>query len=178
MKAQTNYRVSVGYGEAGALEMHGLGTWRGPASSEEEAKDKAMEALWDNRLNSASCSPRFTVQPMKKFKVSYRLTYDHVVSFGIEADSHDEAIEKAQQAFDDGRIWDNTPEMPLLYDEYEEHDDNVLEFTAEDVVGNQFVVEASANTVLMHRNAVAACHALLDGNPEDAKRLARKAFGL
>lgn len=36
-------------------------------------------------------------------------------------------------AFDEASIWDNTPDMPLLYDDYEETDDNTLMFTAVEV---------------------------------------------
>lgn len=65
---------------------------------------------------------------MGKFVVEYTLGYEHVVRVGVEAQSAEHAKEKAQAAFDAGSIWDDTDQMPLLYDDYEEIDGNVLEF--------------------------------------------------
>lgn len=67
---------------------------------------------------------------MTKHVVEYRLPYDHVVQIGIEADSAEAAEDKAQELFDSGDIWNDTAEVPLLADDYEEIDDgtNVLDF--------------------------------------------------
>lgn len=65
-----------------------------------------------------------------KHVVEYRLGYEHIVQVGIEADTPEEAQEKAEELFDAGDIWDNTQEVPLLLDVYEETDSNVLEFKA------------------------------------------------
>jgi hypothetical protein len=39
---------------------------------------------------------------------------------GIEADSEEEALVKAQSEFDEWTLWDDTEALPLLLDEYEE----------------------------------------------------------
>ena len=49
----------------------------------------------------------------KKFVVSYVLDYVHAVSVGIEAKDQAEALDIAEQAFNDALIWD-TPK-PYRY---------------------------------------------------------------
>jgi hypothetical protein len=51
------YRVRVGYQPEGTVEKHSLGEWTGSATSEEEARRLALNDLWDDRLDSASCAP-------------------------------------------------------------------------------------------------------------------------
>lgn len=63
-----------------------------------------------------------------KHVVRYKLAYDHVVCVGIDAVSSEAAIGRAQALFEAGTLWDDTPDVPLLQDDYEEQDDNVLEF--------------------------------------------------
>ncbi len=72
---------------------------------------------------------------MKSYVVSYALDYSHVVSIGLRANTADEAQLEAQRLFDAGDIWDDTPACPLLFDDYVEKDDNVLEFEAIEVDG-------------------------------------------
>ena len=60
---------------------------------------------------------------MSKFIVEYVLPYDHVVRVGVDAKDGASAVALAQEAFSQGTIWDNTAEMPLLYDDYEETGD-------------------------------------------------------
>jgi hypothetical protein len=56
----------------------------------------------------------------RRFVVSYEIDYVHRVSIGITADSPEAAQQIAEQAFNDGTIWDDTAAMPLLSDEYHE----------------------------------------------------------
>ncbi len=70
---------------------------------------------------------------MKSYVVSYSLDYTHEVSIGLRANSAEEAQRDAQRLFDAGEIWDDTQECPLLFDDYVEKDDNVLEFNALEV---------------------------------------------
>lgn len=74
-----------------------------------------------------------------KYIVQYTLPYEHRVMVGIEAASPDEAIAKANELFDQGAIWDDTSEVPLLFDDFEENGDAgvPLEFTVEDEVGKR-----------------------------------------
>lgn len=75
---------------------------------------------------------------MKRFVVQYSLPFDHIVQVGIEAQTPEHAIAKAQALFDAGDIWDDTPEVPLLLDEFEEDGDAgvPLKFTIEQELGS------------------------------------------
>lgn len=66
-----------------------------------------------------------------KYIIQYTLPYEHRVMIGIEAQSSEEAISKAEALFDQGDIWDDTKEIPLLFDDYEETGDSPLVFTVE-----------------------------------------------
>ncbi|TAL52745.1 hypothetical protein [Pandoraea sp.] len=71
---------------------------------------------------------------MSKFIVEYALDYVHTVRVGVEAESAQTAGEHARNAFDAGTLWDDTPAMPLLFDDFEEIDHGrVLSFEAEAV---------------------------------------------
>lgn len=59
---------------------------------------------------------------MKLHIVEYELAYRHRVQVGIPSTSDEEAIAKAEAAFNDATLWDDTEDMPLLYDDYEEVD--------------------------------------------------------
>jgi len=75
-----------------------------------------------------------------KYIVQYTLPYEHRVMVGIEAASSDEAIARASELFDQGAIWDDTSEVPLLFDDFEEKGDAgvPLEFTVEDEVSGDW----------------------------------------
>lgn len=74
-----------------------------------------------------------TGQTLPAFMVGYSLDHTHRVVVGIRADSSDAACAVARAAFDAGTLWDDTPDMPLLYDDYEELDGQVLDFDATSV---------------------------------------------
>ena len=69
----------------------------------------------------------------KKFIVSYVLDYVHQVSVGIEAQDQAEALQIAEQAFNEAFIWDNTEAIPLLSDEYLESGDESMVWQCEQV---------------------------------------------
>ena len=69
----------------------------------------------------------------KKFVVSYVLDYVHAVSVGIEAQDQAEALDIAEQAFNDALIWDNTETLPLLSDDYLESGDEGMVWECEQV---------------------------------------------
>jgi hypothetical protein len=96
------------------------------------------------------------------FVMEYTLDYQHRVQVGVKAKSPEEAEQKAQQAFDSGTIWDDTAEMPLLFDDYEETEDNVLAFKSVAEVGKWPTPDASVEQ--LRRNAIArlACQYLVD----------------
>lgn len=66
-----------------------------------------------------------------KYIIQYTLPYEHRVMVGIEARSSDEAIAMAETLFDQGDIWNDTKDVPLLFDDYEETGDGPLIFTVE-----------------------------------------------
>jgi hypothetical protein len=57
-------RVVVGYGYMGSTENFLLGVWDGTTLAREEAESQALDALWDSRLDAASCSPRLLVSDL------------------------------------------------------------------------------------------------------------------
>lgn len=72
-----------------------------------------------------------------KHIVQYTLPYEHRVMVGIEAETPEAAVARAERLFDDGEIWQDTAEMPLLYDDFEEEGDagQPLLFTVEQTLG-------------------------------------------
>lgn len=97
---------------------------------------------------------------MKKFEVSYTLPYRHGVTVGITAKSAEEAIRIADAAFTDCSLWDDSEEMPLLYDDFEEVEGDVLEFEAIESEGD-FVPRFSVVELRRKRKAIKACEALI-----------------
>jgi len=73
-----------------------------------------------------------------KYVIQYTLPYDHRVMVGIEAETPEAATAKAEKLFDDGEIWQDSGEIPLLYDDYEENGDAgvPLQFTVEQTLGS------------------------------------------
>ena len=95
-----------------------------------------------------------------RYEVSYEVPYTHRVTVGVTARSKEEAIQIASEAFDAATLWENTPDMPLLEDEYYEKDDgSVFGFEAERV--ETFTEDASASAVRRERRALAACRHIL-----------------
>lgn len=78
-------------------------------------------------------SPDGTGASLGLYMVGYSLDYAHRVVVGFRAASADAACAIAQAAFDAGTLWDDTPDIPLLYDDYEELDAQVVRFDATEV---------------------------------------------
>ena len=93
-----------------------------------------------------------------KFIVSYTLPYVHQVMVGIEAASEEAALNKAQAFFDEGSIWDDTPQLPLLLDDFEEQGDSgdALEFTIEQTLVEGEAYPAPDTSVVAIRRGNAA----------------------
>lgn len=66
-----------------------------------------------------------------KYIVQYTLPYEHRVMVGIEARSPDDAVRKAESFFDAGDIWQDSSELPLLLDDFDEVNNSPLHFTVE-----------------------------------------------
>ncbi|OOG28855.1 hypothetical protein B1C78_00535 [Thioalkalivibrio denitrificans] len=55
--------------------------------------------------------------------MEYQLPYIHRVQVGVRAGTDQAGIDKAMALFDAGRIWDDSDDVPLLFDDYEEDGD-------------------------------------------------------
>ena len=112
---------------------------------------------------------------LKKIAVTYTIDYHHRVVVGVTASDSDIAIEMATKAFDEASIWDNTADMPLLFDDYEEVDGETLQFSAEEV--QDFPEpDSSVKDLKQKEFAYYACQALLAGEVDTARDFARKAL--
>ena len=98
-----------------------------------------------------------------KFIIQYTLPYEHRVMVGIEAESPEAAITKAGELFDQGDIWNDTEQMPLLFDDFEEMADAdvPLEFTIESEVSGEWPEADASVKALRHQNAAATAARLL-----------------
>ena len=100
---------------------------------------------------------------MERYVVEYELDYKHRVQVGVEAISGEEAEKQAEQAFADGTIWDDTAEMPLLFDDYEESDESgALVFKVISRVDEWPVQDASVLQIQKANAAMLACRYLVD----------------
>jgi len=100
-----------------------------------------------------------------KYVVQYTLPYEHRVMVGIEVDSSEEAVSKAESLFDAGDIWNDTPEVPLLFDDYEETGDGPLHFTVEQALANEEPwpePDASVTTLRRREAALLASRLLVE----------------
>ena len=68
-----------------------------------------------------------------KYVVTYSADYKHVVKVGAIADTPENAVLLVRGALDIGTVWDNAPDMPLLYDQYAEAEQGGIQFDAEAV---------------------------------------------
>lgn len=66
-----------------------------------------------------------------RYIIQYTLPYEHRVMVGITADDPDEAVARAEDLFDQGELWQDSAEVPLLFDDYEEVGGDSLVFTVE-----------------------------------------------
>jgi hypothetical protein len=98
-----------------------------------------------------------------KYVVQYTLSYEHRVMVGIEADNSDEAIARAESLFDQGDIWQDTTQVPLLFDDYDETGDGPLQFTVEQELAEDdpWPKPEASVTMLRRRNAAFQASRLL-----------------
>lgn len=105
---------------------------------------------------------------MKLFEVEYRLPYDHLVVVGVKATSSTAAVTKVVTALNEGNIWDNTPDMPLLVDDYGETS-AVLGFKVKEV--SAFKADSSVQEKVLEghaSNAIALLRKVQAGTLEDS----------
>jgi hypothetical protein len=104
--------------------------------------------------------------------VEYALDYVHYVRVAVRSVSDRDAIALAEEAFDNATIWDDTPDMPLLYDDFEETEDNTLVFKVVEVVGDREDLPPKDGSAMAHRrkeSAMKACSLLIQAF-EEAKK--------
>lgn len=100
-----------------------------------------------------------------RYIIQYTLPYEHRVMVGIEAETREAAITKAGELFDQGDIWQDSAEVPLLYDDFEEKGDAgvPLEFTVEDEVrGDWPDPDASVKAIRRRDAAFQAARLLIE----------------
>ncbi len=89
-----------------------------------------------------------------RYVIQYILPYEHRVMVGITAESRDEALARAEELFNQGEIWQDTPEVPLLFDDFDESDDGAaLQFTVEDEIDCDWPVPDASIKALRRREA-------------------------
>jgi hypothetical protein len=111
----------------------------------------------------------------KKFAVTYEIDYTHRVVVGVSAPDAETAKQLANDAFDEGTIWNDTEDMPLLFDDYEEVNGETLLFSAEEI--SEFPEpDSSVKAIKQKEFAFYACQALLAGCCDSAHDFARKAL--
>ncbi len=90
-----------------------------------------------------------------RYIIQYTLPYEHRVMVGIEAESPETAIAKAGELFDQGDIWQDSADVPLLYDDFEEQGDAgvPLEFTVEAEVSGDWPEAGASVTAIRRRDA-------------------------
>lgn len=99
---------------------------------------------------------------MMRYIVQYKLPYEHIVQVGITAPDPEAAKQQAEVLFDAGEIWEDTPEVPLLYDDLIESDDGVLLFTLEQTLDDDQVwPEKDASVMELQRREAALMAARL-----------------
>ena len=96
-----------------------------------------------------------------KYLVEYILPYEHICRVGVEADSEEEACAKAEARFANGTLWDDAPDMPLLYDDYEEVEGCALEFRATECEGGRYPEPHVSAKILQRRNLASRAAELL-----------------
>ncbi|WP_051604166.1 hypothetical protein [Methylobacter tundripaludum] len=110
-----------------------------------------------------------------KFAVTYEIDYTHRVVVGVTATDAESAKQLTQTAFDESTIWDNTQNMPLLFDDFEEVNGETLRFSAEEVSGFP-EPDASVKAIKQKEFAFYACQALLAGETDSARNFAKQAL--
>lgn len=111
---------------------------------------------------------------MPKFVVEFSLPYRHVVQVGVSAGDADEAREKVRELLDCGEAFDNTAEVPLLKDEFEEDCDSgeVLEFDVlRALADDQIFPPKDASVLVIEQDALAlkACEMMVEAYGVDGE---------
>jgi len=94
------------------------------------------------------------------YEVTYTLGHVHKTTVGVLAEDGEAAIQIAKAAFDAGRLRDDSPQMPLLYDGFEEADGQGLAWECQ-AVPTFRTKDASVRTLKAQALALQACRAMV-----------------
>lgn len=100
-----------------------------------------------------------------RYVLEYELPYVHTVRVGVTAVTDECAIKQASELFEAGTVWDNTDQVPLLYDDYDETGDAPVTFTViEKLPADAGWPEAASCVSQIQRREAAfeACRLLVD----------------
>ena len=121
-----------------------------------ESAFKPEEIVLEKPMDLSHC------EGLNRYVVEYELPYAHRVQVGVFAEDSDSAMKRAEESFDEGTLWEDTAEMPLLYDDYEQ-DENAgaaLVFRVIDQVEGFPEPDSSVRTIKEERYAWACRQAL------------------
>lgn len=111
----------------------------------------------------------------RNFIVTYEIDYTHHLDVGVIAINQEEAKKIIKRKLEEGTIFDNTETMPLLYDDYEEHNLNTLRFSVKEVI--EFPEPDISVEVIKRREfAFQASRAILSDDYTSALLFAKKAL--
>lgn len=90
----------------------------------------------------------------KQYIVNYELAYQHRVNICVRAEDAERAVAVVQERFDTGTLWDKgNPDCYLVYDDFEEEDDNVLCFEAREATAADCEPDSTVETLRRHEAA-------------------------
>ncbi len=86
--------------------------------------------------------------------VSYELAYQHRVNICVRAKNFEQAEALVERALDNGTLWDKgNPDCYVVYDDFEEEDDNVLCFEVRGAAAADCVPDRTVETLRLHEVA-------------------------
>lgn len=86
-----------------------------------------------------------------QYIVNYELAYQHRVNICVRAEDAERAVALVQERFDNGTLWDTgNPDCYLVYDDFEEEDDNVLSFGVREATAADCEPDSTVETLRRH----------------------------
>ena len=92
-----------------------------------------------------------------KYVIGYRVPHIHEVKVGIDADSAEQALAKAQMMFDNGKRWDESDDCMLLHNDFSEDEgaSHAFEFTLSQELGDNDYPRPDYSVRAMEKDATA-----------------------
>lgn len=87
----------------------------------------------------------------ENYIVSYELAYHHRVNICVRAKNSGQAEAVVERALDHGTLWDKgNPDCYVVYDDFEEDDDNVLCFEVREATADDCEPDVTVETLRRH----------------------------